>query len=224
MEELTARQEEVLGCLAERLRCGRPPSEREMAEHFGLSQNAIHQLVGYLIKKGYVVKAGGHRGLRLSGAYEAVLAGQGSVGKGAAGEAWRGSSVGRRFLPVVGRVAAGEPILAEEHIEEYVDVGEMFGGGDDSFLVRVVGESMVDEGIMDGDYVVVRPQPTIESGQIGVVLLDDSVTVKRVFIQSRRIALKPANERAGYRTKYVRPDDSDVRIIGRVVGCMRRVS
>jgi len=80
---------------------------------------------------------------------------------------------------------------------------------------------MVDEGIMNGDYVVVKSRSTIENGEIGVVLLDDEATVKRVFIQKDRIALKPANRRAGYRTRFIKQFDKDVRIIGKVVGCIR---
>jgi len=80
---------------------------------------------------------------------------------------------------------------------------------------------MVDEGILDGDYVVVKPRSTIEDGQIGVVLLDDEATVKRVLIQKDRIALKPANRRAGDKTRDIKQFDKDVRILGKVVGCIR---
>jgi repressor LexA len=80
---------------------------------------------------------------------------------------------------------------------------------------------MVDEGIMDGDYVVVEADVTVKNGQIGVVLLDDEATVKRVFVQKGRIALRPANEKAGYKTRYVKPHDKNVRIIGKVIGCIR---
>ncbi|HLB73140.1 MAG TPA: transcriptional repressor LexA, partial [Sedimentisphaerales bacterium] len=123
--------------------------------------------------------------------------------------------------PLVGRVAAGEPILAEENIEEYVSLPDMFGRTDGAFLLKVVGDSMVDEGIMDGDLVLVRPTSTIDNGQIGVVLLDDEATVKRIYIQSNRIALKPANRAAGYETRYIKRSERDVRIIGKVIGCLR---
>jgi repressor LexA len=118
-------------------------------------------------------------------------------------------------------VAAGTPILAEENIEGYLDVVKLFGQGAGTFLLRVAGDSMVDEGIMDGDLVVVKAGPTIEDGQIGIVLLNDEATVKRVFIQKDRIALKPANRRAGYKTRFIKRFDKDVRILGKVVGCIR---
>jgi repressor LexA len=100
-------------------------------------------------------------------------------------------------------------------------VEKLFGRGKGTFLLQVAGDSMVDEGIMDGDYVIVQPAPTVENGQIGVVLLNDEATVKRVFVQKARIALKPANQRAGYKTMYVKQSDKDVRILGKVVGCIR---
>ncbi|MBN2129663.1 MAG: hypothetical protein JW741_09205, partial [Sedimentisphaerales bacterium] len=79
------------------------------------------------------------------------------------------------------------------------------------------------EGIMDGDYVVVKAGSTIENGQIGIVLLDHEATVKRVFVQKDRIALKPANRKAGYKTKYIKQFDKDIRILGTVVGCVRTI-
>jgi repressor LexA len=202
MEPLTAKQRQVLEFVAGRLGEGTPPSQREIADHFGLVQNAAYQLVGYLKKKGYLVDAGGHRGLRLSPEYLEQ----------------RRESEG---LPIIGRVAAGTPILAQENIEGYLNVEKLFGRGEGTFLLRVAGDSMIDEGIMDGDLVVVKAGPTIEDGQIGIVLLDDEATVKRVFIQKDRIALKPANRRAGYKTRFIRQFDKDVRIVGKVIGCIR---
>ncbi len=202
MEPLTEKQRRVLKFIEDRLNEDNPPSQREIARHFGLAQNAVYQLVGYLKRKGYLVDSGGHRGLRLSGEY--------------LDEA--GQSDG---IPIVGRVAAGEPILAEENIEGYVNIERLFNKSEGIFLLRVSGDSMVDEGIMDGDYVAVEPASEIESGRLGVVLLDDEATVKRVHIQKNRIALKPANRRAGYKTRYIKQFDKDIRIIGKVVGCIR---
>jgi repressor LexA len=202
MEPLTEKQQQVLEFITARLRENTPPSQREIAGHFGLAQNAVYQLVGYVKKKGYLVDAGGHRGLRLSPAYRDEL------------ERTDG-------LPIVGTVAAGEPILAEENIEGYMNLQRLFERSQGTFLLKVSGDSMIDEGILDGDYVVVRLTATVENGQIAVVLLDDEATVKRVFKQKNRIALKPANRRAGYKTRYIKRFDKEVRIIGKVVGCVR---
>ena len=202
MEPLTTKQRQVLEFVAGRLEENRPPSQREIADHFGLVQNAAYQLVSYLRKKGYVFDAGGHRGLRLTPEYLAQ----------------RRETEG---LPILGRVAAGTPILAEENIEGYVSVEKLFARREGTFLLRVAGDSMVDEGIMNGDLVVVQAGSTLENGQIGIVLLDEEATVKRVFMQKDRIALKPANHKAGYKTRYIKRFDKNVRILGKVVGCIR---
>ena len=210
MEPLTEKQQKVFGFVEKRLQDNRPPSQREVAEHLGLAQNAAYQLINYLKKKEYLVDLGGHRGLRLSREYlEKKRQADG--------------------IPVVGRVAAGEPILAQENIEGYIDLKDLFGRSKDGFVLKVVGDSMADEGIMDGDYVVVQPCQKIENARIGVVLLDDEATVKRIYLvpakrgpfQRGRIALEPANKAAGYKTKYIRRGDKNVRIIGKVTGCFR---
>ena len=204
MEPLTEKQKKVLKFIESRLQDNHPPSQREIARHFGLAQNAAYQLVRYLKKKGYLLDSGGHRGLRLSRDYvEKKRRTQG--------------------IPVVGSVAAGEPILAEENIERYANLKELLGFSADVFLLRVSGDSMIDEGIMDGDYVAVKPGRTIQNGKIGVVLLDDEATVKRVYIQRGRMALRPANKAAGYRTKYIRQGSKRVRIIGKVISCVRKI-
>ena len=202
MEPLTEKQQKIFKFIEGRLRDGTPPSQREIAEYFGLAQNSAYQVIGYLKKKGYLSDSGGHRGLRLSTEYvKAVQQKQG--------------------IPIVGQVAAGEPILAEQNIEDYVDIRRLLGLSDDVFLLRVRGDSMADVGIMDGDYVAVKPASTVENGQIAVVLLDDEATVKKVYVQKNRIALKPANQAAGYKTQYVKRTDKDIRIIGKVIGCLR---
>ena len=204
MELLTEKQQKVFAFIEARLRAGNPPSQREIARHFKLAQNAVYQLVGYLKKKGYLADSGGHRGLRLS--------------KGYLDEKRRTEGI-----PVVGRVAAGEPILAQENVDEYANLKELLGLPADAFLLKVSGESMIDEGIMDGGYVAVRPSKTIENGKIAVVLLDDETTVKRIYIRRDRIALQPANKAAGYKTKYVKRGSKRVRIVGRVIGCIMKM-
>ena len=123
-------------------------------------------------------------------------------------------------LPVVGQVAAGAPLLAEENIEEYVQVPEVAGGGHNTgeYVLRVRGESMIDAGILEGDYVVVRPQDTARDGEIIVALVGEEATVKRFFRESNHIRLQPENA-------TMEPIRSkDVRVMGRVVGLFRSVS
>lgn len=202
MKPLTEKQQKVFRFVETRLQDNRPPSQKEVAEHLGLAQNAAYQLIKYLKKKAYLADLGGHRGLRLSKEYL---------------EKKRQTD----GIPVVGRVAAGEPILAQENIEGYIDLKDLFGRSKDGFVLKVVGDSMADEGIMDGGYVVVQPCQKIENAQIGVVLLDDEATVKRIRFLRGRVALEPANKAAGYKTKYIRRGDKNVRIIGKVTGCFR---
>jgi repressor LexA len=202
MEPLTDKQQKIFKFIESRLNNNDSPSQRQIAEHFGLAQNSVFQLVSYLKNKGYLVSSGHHRGLRLSKSYIEQI----SRTKG---------------IPLVGKVAAGEPILAEQNIDQYVDLSELLSGDDGCFLLKVTGDSMVDEGIMDGDLVLVEPAAKVDNGRIGVVLIDDEATVKKIYFEKNRIALKPANKAAGYNTIYVKPGDKDIRIIGRVKGCFR---
>jgi repressor LexA len=115
-------------------------------------------------------------------------------------------------------VAAGQPILAEENIEDYVQEPPVAGGDDGQYVLRVRGESMKDIGILEGDYVVVRPQETARDGEIVVALVGEEATVKRFFRESDHIRLQPENAAMEpIRTK-------DVRLLGRVVGLFRAVA
>ncbi len=121
-------------------------------------------------------------------------------------------------LPLVGRVAAGQPVLAEENIEEYVEVPTIAGGEDGEYVLRVSGDSMKNAGILEGDYVVVQSQDTARDGEIVVALIGEEATVKRFFKESDHVRLQPENEALEpIRTR-------DVRVLGRVVGVFRRVT
>jgi repressor LexA len=118
-------------------------------------------------------------------------------------------------LPLVGQVAAGSPILAEENIEEYVQVPPLAGGDQGEYVLRVRGDSMKNAGILQGDYVVVRPQDSATDGDVVVALVGEEATVKRFYKESDHVRLQPENETLEpIRTK-------EVRILGRVVGLFR---
>jgi repressor LexA len=120
-------------------------------------------------------------------------------------------------LPIVGQVAAGQPVLAEENIEEYVPVPQIAGGDEGEFVLRVKGDSMIGAGIFEGDYVVVRPQETASDGEIVVALVEDEATVKRFFKEADHVRLQPEND-------ALDPIRSrEVQLLGRVVGVCRRV-
>ena len=121
-------------------------------------------------------------------------------------------------LPLVGQVAAGQPILAEENIEEYVEVPSFAGGEEGEFVLRVKGDSMKDIGIFEGDHVIVRGQDTARNGEIVVALVGEEATVKRFFREEDHVRLQPENSALEpIRTR-------DVQVLGRVVGVCRRVS
>jgi len=118
-------------------------------------------------------------------------------------------------LPLVGHVAAGAPILAEENIEEYVQVPPLAGGDQGEYVLRVRGDSMKNVGILQGDYVVVRPQDNASDGDIVVALVGEEATVKRYFKESDHVRLQPENE-------TMEPIRSkEVKVLGRVVGLFR---
>ena len=121
-------------------------------------------------------------------------------------------------LPLVGQVAAGTPVLAEENIEEYVQVPEIAGGEAGEYVLRVNGDSMVNAGILEGDYVIVQRRDSASDGEIVVALVGEEATVKRFFKESDHIRLQPEND-------ALEPIRSkDVSILGRVVGLVRRVA
>lgn len=120
-------------------------------------------------------------------------------------------------VPLVGTVAAGQPILAEENYEEYFSIPSNFFAGDNLFMLNVKGSSMIKIGMLDGDKVVVRKQETANNGDIVVALVDDSATVKRFFKKNGKIILHPENDDM---------EDfifDDVQILGKVVGLMRNI-
>jgi repressor LexA len=177
MIELTSRQSEILGFIRERIAAGAlPPTRAEIAAHFGFrSPKAAEDHLHALARKGAIeLVPGVSRGLRLL-------------------ETARLEPDSRIALPLVGRVAAGAPILAVEHIEtEYRVDARLFKPRAD-YLLRVEGESMIDAGILDGDFLAVHRAPEVQNGQIAVTRLDDEVTVKRFRRRGARVELLPAN-------------------------------
>ncbi len=128
-------------------------------------------------------------------------------------------AIGAKGLPVVGAVSAGAPILAEENIEEYVEVPEAIGGEDSDYVLRVKGDSMRDAGILEGDYVVVKSAEKADNGEIVVALVgDEEATVKRFFKEKDRVRLQPENK------AYKPIRTKDAQLLGRVVGVFRKVA
>ncbi len=205
-QQLTARQREIYDFIREHSAAhGYPPTVRDIGKAVGLaSSSTVHAHLANLEKAGLLRRDPTKpRAIELlDRAADALLAAVRPAG-----------------LPLIGHVAAGQPILAEENIEEYVEVPQLAGGSDGEFVLRVRGESMKNAGILDGDFVVVRPQQTGTDGEIVVAMVEEEeATVKRFFREADHIRLEPENETM----KPIR--SRDVRVIGRVVGVFRSVS
>jgi repressor LexA len=204
MQELSKMQrkiyEYIAGCIR---RQGYAPSVREIGEAVGLrSPSTVHFHLKHLQEAGYIEKgAGKGRALALAHSESAAPA---------ASEPPAGDQI-----PIVGNVAAGSPILAEECIEDYLtfDTG---GRSSEYFALRVRGESMIGAGILDGDLVVVRRQPEVQNGEITVAMIDGEATVKRFSRRNGHIRLLPEND------AYSPIDGTRAQILGKVAAVVRR--
>jgi len=200
---LTARQQEIWQFLVTYVDGhGYPPTVREIGKAVGLaSSSTVHAHLANLEKYG-VLRRDPTKPRAIELLYE---------------RAKKVVSPDEGALPLVGRVAAGSPVLAEENIEDYVQVPSVAGGDEGEYVLQVSGESMRDAGILSGDYVVVRRQDTAGDGDIVVALLGDEATVKRFFREPDHVRLQPENPAMEpIRTR-------DVEVLGRVVGVFRRV-
>jgi repressor LexA len=202
--ELTRRQQEILDFVrAEVHRRGYPPSVREIGEAVGLSSSStVHSHLAALETKGFLRRDPAKpRALEVLDFRDTEV--QVDFGQVSA-------------VPVVGHVAAGMPILAAENIEQTLPLPVEFAG-EHTFILRVRGESMIEAGMLDGDYVVVRQQTTASDGDIVVAMLEDDATVKTFYREADRIRLQPEN--ASMQPIYSR----DVQVLGKVVALFRRV-
>jgi repressor LexA len=210
---LTKRQREIYEYVIRYLdEHGYPPTVREMGEAVGLaSPSTVHAHLANLERAGYLRRDPTKpRALELVGRERAA----GAVAERADARA--------RMLPLVGEIAAGGPLLAEQNIEDHLAVPEPLSQGGEEFLLRVKGESMIEAGILPGDYVVVRRQQTARDGDIVVALAGDDeaadeATVKRYFRENGRIRLQPEN--AALDPLY----PEHVQILGKVTGVFRKV-
>jgi repressor LexA len=202
--DLTKRQQEIFDFIRKySASYGYPPTVRDIGKAVGLaSSSTVHAHLANLEKIGLL-----RRDPSKPRAIELLDRAVDSV---------RGI-VRSEGLPLLGSVAAGAPMLAEENIEDYVSVPEIAGGGDGEYLLRIRGDSMKDAGILEGDYVVVRPQDTASDGEVVVALLGEEATVKRFFRETDHIRLQPENDAMDpIRSK-------EVKVLGRVVGLLRQV-
>jgi repressor LexA len=203
---LTKRQQEIVDFIKKySARYGYPPTVRDIGRAIGLtSSSTVHAHLANLEKAGML-----RRDPSKPRAIELLVDKAKRV-------ALPGGDGG---LPVVGQVAAGQPVLAEENIEEYVDIPPLAGGDEGEYVLMVTGDSMIKAGIHDGDHVVVRTQATARDGEIVVALVGDAeATVKRFFKEADHVRLQPEND-------ALEPIVStEVSVLGKVVGVLRRVT
>jgi repressor LexA len=199
--DLTKRQKEIFDFIGKyAAKYGYPPTVREIGKAVGLhSSSTVHAHLANLEKIGLL-----RRDPTKPRAIELLV--------DKAKKAIRSPG-----LPLVGEVAAGEPVVAEERIEEYLEVPEVIGGETGDYILRVKGDSMKDAGLLEGDYVIVRPTQVAGDGEIVVALIEEEATVKRFYKEKEQVRLEPANK------AYKPIRTSDAHLLGRVVGMFRRV-
>ena len=199
--DLTKRQKEIFDFIGKyAAKYGYPPTVREIGKAVGLhSSSTVHAHLANLEKIGLL-----RRDPTKPRAIEVLV--------DKAKKAIRSPG-----LPLVGEVAAGEPVVAEERIEEYLEVPEVIGGETGDYILQVKGDSMKDAGILEGDYVIVRPTQVAGDGEIVVALIEEEATVKRFYKEKEQVRLEPANK------AYKPIRTSDAHLLGRVVGMFRRV-
>ena len=211
-KDLTKRQQEIFDFIKRySARYGYPPTVRDIGKAVGLaSSSTVHAHLSNLEKVGLLRRDPSKpRAIELLDRAASTATDVVDAVK---------SAVKPSGLPLLGHVAAGQPLLAEENIEEYVPIPEIAGGEEGEYLLRVRGDSMKNAGILPDDIVVVRKQDTAEDGEIVVALVGEEATVKRFFKEADHVRLQPENE-------TLEPIRSrEVRVLGRVVGVMRRVA
>jgi repressor LexA len=203
-EDLTTSQKKVLDFLKSYIRRKSfPPTLREIASNFGLKgPKAPQKTLSILERKGYITKVPGEsRAIEVLGSLQAL-----------------GQTIS---LPIVGRVRAGEPILALENIEGYINFDRSMVSSEDVFLLRVQGDSMIEAHIQDGDFALVKPQRDADNGEIVVALIEDEATIKRIFKKRDLIRLEPANPKM--EPIVVRKGEKKVAIVGKVIGIFRKM-
>ncbi len=201
--KLTDRQQEILAFIEDYVqRHGVPPSIRDIGQKFKIYPRAAHDHLRALERKGVIKRTPlKSRGVQL------------------ARKSRTAHQVPGHTIPIVGPIAAGTPILAVENIEGGLVVDTNLFKGNEHFAVEVKGDSMIDDHILEGDYVILRKQSIAERGDVVAVLVDDEVTLKRFYPKGREIELRPANNRL----QSLSFAADAVRILGKMVGLVRKV-
>lgn len=182
------------------------------------STNTVVYHLRKLQRQGYLVRSREARSYRL--AKDGALGAASPPPISALSRRRRASAAAAR-IPILGRVAAGEPILAEQNFDGLLDLQSFFDPAGDTFALRVQGDSMIEAGIFDGDIVIVRSQPKLDNGEIGVAIIGDEATVKRIYDDGDAWRLVPAN--CAMEPLRIPKGAADFRVAGKVVGVVRKL-
>lgn len=217
---LTARQREIFTYIQQRIKEGYPPTIREIGSKFGFSEKAAHDHLNALEKKKYIGREEGKpRAISILKEADPKLETskwlEGQNANPALAEVQRDIIE----IPIFGRVAAGEPLLASQNIEGTLPIPTRMVNNYECFALRIIGSSMVGAGILEGDFVIVRRQANADPGDIIVALVEDEATVKRFYIEGERIRLQPENPAIEPTVFNV----NDVMILGKVIGLHRQM-
>jgi len=205
MKNLTDKQSEIFKFIgAWQVKNGYPPTQAEIREHFGFSSlNAVRSHLILIEKKGYIrLDFGKARGIQLASLPEMALQQQDDT------------------IPLLGNIAAGIPIWAEQNFEDHLPIPRALFGGGELFALNVHGDSMTGAGIRNGDIAVIKRQDGVENGEIAAVLIEQEATLKRVYLSSNSLVLKADNP-AFDDLKYAKGKSDLIRILGRYQGIVR---
>ena len=207
MEELTRKQKEILEFIKKTIfKKGVSPTFREIMQFFGFkSIKTVQDHIKALERKGYIKKDPNKSRSIILEDFSKTLKDTVRV-------------------PILGQISAGRPIFAEENIEGYINLDKfLIKHSKDIFALKVKGDSMINAGILDGDYVIVKKQPTVENGEIACVLIDNEATVKRFYKRENYIELKPENP--NYKPITITRDTAlNILILGKVIGVFRTIA
>ncbi|OGR14360.1 MAG: repressor LexA [Desulfobacula sp. GWF2_41_7] len=203
MKKLTDKQSKIYEFITSwQMKKCYPPTQAEIRDHFGfVSQNAVRSHLALIEKKGYIrLNLGKARGIKLINPSN-IFSKEPSI-------------------PLLGNIAAGVPLWAEQNFEDHLPISPALFGGGELFALKIIGESMIDVGIRNGDIAIIRRQDVVDNGEIAAILIDQEATLKRVFLSSDSLILK--SENASFKNlECPMSENNPIRILGRYMGIVR---
>lgn len=208
VKSLTEKQSKIYEFIVEwHTANGYPPTQMEICDHFRLgSNNAVRSHLDLIEKKGFIhLDCGKARGIQLVSAHKPII------------------RLRENSIPLLGNIAAGFPIWAEQNFEDYLPISPALFGGSELFALRVMGDSMTGAGIRKGDIAVIKKQDIVENGEIAAVLIEQEATLKRVYLSSNALVLKSDNPEFGD-LRYTSDRSDFIHILGRYQGIVRTMN